>query len=171
MTITPYFPHTNKSINYTVKLKKLSDYPGQNNKRTINGTGIKSHFINNQTLNIAGQMDDNICLVEFLGYNKEPLNIVSFVSRGNVQCLAEIIIGNGLAAGSRYITVLRHRKSGRAEPKSHDRQLMRHLLSGLYVLETKLLDYIIFGGGTIFSANEAGILENKDQRSHCNRIS
>ena len=114
-------------------------------------------------------MDDNVCLVEFLGYDEEPLNTRSFVSRGSLQGLAEIIIGNGLAVGSRYITVLRNRKSGQAMPKSHDRQLMRHLLSGLYVLETTLLDYIIIGDGTIFSANEAGILENKDQRSHCKK--
>jgi hypothetical protein len=137
----------------------------QNDDYTFDSTGIKSHLFTAKTLCIAEQMDDNLCLVEFLGYNEEPLNTRSFVSRGSLQGLAEIIIGNGLAVGSRYITVLRNRKSGQAVPKSHDMQLMRHLLSGLYILETTLLDYIIIGDGTIYSANAAGILENKGQRS------
>jgi DNA repair protein RadC len=49
-------------------------------------------------------------------------------------------------------------------PRLQDKQLIKHLLSGLDVLETTLLDYIIIGGGTIFSANEAGIIENKKQK-------
>ena len=165
MTITSYAPHNIQSAKDIMNLKKLCDYPAQSNEFASNVKGLESHFVTNQTWGIAGQMDDNVCLVEFFGYNEEPLNTGSFVSRGSLESLAEIIIGNGLAVGSRYITVLRNRKSGQAVPKSYDMQLIRHLLSGLNILETTLLDYIIIGDGTIFSANEAGILENKGQRS------
>ena len=161
MTTISYPLPNNQLVKDIMNPKKLYDYPGQNDEYALIGTGIKSHFFTTQSLGIARKMNDNVCLVEFLGYDEEPLNTRSFVSRGSLQGLAEIIIGNGLAVGSRYITVLRNRKSGQAMPKSHDRQLMRHLLSGLYVLETTLLDYIIIGDGTIFSANEAGILESK----------
>lgn len=165
MTTISYTLQNNQSIKDMINSKKLYEYPRQNNECKFNCIGIKSQLFTIQTLDIARQMDENVCLVEFFGYNEEPLNTGSFISRGSLQSLAEIIIGNGLAVGSRYITVLRNRKSGHAMPKSHDMQLIRHLLSGLYILETTLLDYIIIGEGTIFSANEAGILENKGQRS------
>ena len=147
-----------------MNLYKMSDYPKENSKATFSSMGINSPLFTAQTLGIARQMDDNTCLVEFLGNNEEPLNTGSFINRGSPQGLAEIIIGNGLAVGSRYIMVLRNRKSGQVMPKLQDKQLMKHLLSGLCVLETTLLDYIIIGDGTIYSANEAGILENKRQK-------
>lgn len=164
MTTISYTLQNGQSINNMINPKKLYEYPRQNNECMFSRIGIKSQLFTTQTLGIARHMDDNVCLVEFLGYNKEPLNTGSFMSRGSLQGLAEIIIGNGLAVGSRYITVLRNRKLGQTMPKAHDRQLMKHLLSGLYVLETTLLDYIIIGDGTIFSASEAGILDNKRQK-------
>jgi hypothetical protein len=165
VTTIPYTLQNNQYIEDILKPKKLFEYPRQNSECTFNFTGTKSQALTVHTLGIARQMDENICLVEFLDRNKEPLNTGSFISRGSLQGLAEIIIGNGLAVGSWYITVIRNRKSGQAVFKSHDMQLMRHLLSGLCILETTLLDYIIIGDGTICSASEAGILENKWQRS------
>jgi hypothetical protein len=165
VTITSYAPHNIQSAKDIMNINPLYADTTQNDDYTFDSTGIKSHLFTAKTLGIAEQMDENVCLVEFFGYNEKPLNTGSFISRGSLQNLAEIIIGNGLAVGSRYITVLRNRKSGQAMPKSHDMQLIRHLLSGLCILETTLLDYIIIGEGTIFSANEAGMLENKGQRS------
>ena len=164
MTITSYPIQNNRSIRNLINSNKLYVYPGPDNEDAFHGIGVKSQLVTDQTLGIAGHMNDDVCLVEFLGHDEEPLKTGSFVSRGSLQGLAEIIIGNGLAVGCRYITVLRNRKSGQVMPRLQDKQLIKHLLSGLDVLETTLLDYIIIGGGTIFSANEAGILENKRQK-------
>jgi hypothetical protein len=139
-------------------LKILSVFPGQNDD-SIPLNAMQVDVFNNQVPDIFEQIDDNVCLVEYFNFNRELLNIRSFINRGGVQNLAESIIGSGLVTGSQYIVVLRNRKSGIVMLKLHDRHLIKYLLSGFNNLGTVLLDYIINREGTIFSAKEAGILK------------
>ena len=140
------------------QLREISAYSEQNYEGSP--TFKKSEAFSQLIINLVGQMDDNVCLVEYLNFNQELLTIRSFIDRGRQQGLAESIIGNGLVTSSQGIVILRNRKSGDATPKLHDRQLIRYLLSGLKILGTSLLDYIINREGQIFSAQEAGILKN-----------
>jgi hypothetical protein len=160
-TIMLTHQYTLPAQDVTEYMRRVPSFPGQCNEGTLNAALTKLDVTNNQVMGIIEQMDDNRYLVEYLNYNKELLHIRSFVNRGGLQCLAESIIGNGLVIGSRYIVVLRNRKSGIATPKLHDRQLIRYLLSGFHDLETTLLDYIINREGNIFSAKEAGMLYHK----------
>jgi hypothetical protein len=155
------FQHSQPVQDIMENMTGLSTFPGQYDEDNLNMALTKSEVINNQVMSIIGQMDDNSYLVEYLNYNKELLNIQSFVNRGRLQCLAESIIGNGLVTGSQYIVVLRNQKADVAVPKLHDRQLIKYLLSGLNILETALLDYIINRDGNIFSAKEAGKINDK----------
>jgi DNA repair protein RadC len=140
------------------QLREISAYSGQDYHGAT--TLKRSEAFSQLIINLVGQMDDNVCLVEYLNFNQELLTIRSFVDRGRQQGLAESIIGNGLVTSSQGIVILRNRKSGDVTPKLHDRQLIRYLLSGLKILGTSLLDYIINREGQIFSAQEAGILKN-----------
>ncbi len=144
-------------------LRELSSYSKQNGEYAATTADTKSGVISRQVLDIVGQMDDNVCLVEYLNFKEELLNILTFCYRGGSQTLAENIIGNGLATGATYVIVLRNRRSGVALPKSNDRRLIRYLLSGFNILGTTLLDYIIKEERLIFSAKEAGILKNKER--------
>lgn len=139
-------------------LSKFCDLPEQNYKIIPSLTFTKSDVFLNYASGTISQIDDNICLVEYFSHNKELLNIRPFTRRSGLLVLAEVIIGNGLINHSKYIVVLRNRKSGNATPKSDDRQLMRYLLSGFNILGTTLLDYIINGKEEIFSAKGAGML-------------
>lgn len=140
------------------QLREISAYSGQNYEGA--NTFKKSEAFSQLLINLVGQMDDNVCLVEYLNFNQELLVIRFFIDRGRQQGLAESIIGNSLVTGSQGIVILRNRKSGAAMPKLHDRQLIRYLLSGLKILGTSLLDYIINREGQIYSAQEVGILKN-----------
>jgi hypothetical protein len=128
-------------------LRELSSYSKQNGKYAATTADTKSGVISRQVLDIVAQMDDNVCLVEYLNFKEELLNILTFCYRGGSQTLAENIIGNGLATGATYVIVLRNRRSGVALPKSNDRRLIRYIIK-----EERL----------IFSAKEAGILKNKE---------
>jgi hypothetical protein len=155
------FQHGRPVQDIMENMTRLSSFPVQHNENALNKALTKSEIINNQVMSIIGQMDDNSYLVEYLNCSKELLNIHTFVNRGGLQCLAESIIGNGLVTGSRYIIVLRNQKLDVVIPKLHDRQLIKYLLSGLNILETDLLDYMIYRGGNIFSAKEAGNINDK----------
>jgi hypothetical protein len=158
---TPQYALSSESTaDFLVKLFRIHE---QINNIIACGTKLKD--INNQILGIVGQMDENVCLVEYLDFNEELIFIRSFVNRGEPQILAESIIGNGLVIGSRYIIVLRNRKSGIPIPTLHDRQLIRYLLSGLCNLETILQDYIINNDGGMFSTKEVGILKTNGKAS------
>ena len=161
VTFTPqYALPTEVAAGFLIKLFGIQE---RINNITANGT--KLEVFNNQILGIVGQTDENVCLVEYLDFNEELLSVRSFVNRGEPQIIAESIIGNGLVIGSRYIIVLRNRKSGIPIPTLHDRQLIRYLLSGLCNLETTLHDYIINNDGGIFSAKEAGMIKTNDKAS------
>jgi DNA repair protein RadC len=130
----------------------------QSCKDTLYPSVLKSSVCENHLSDTLSQLDDNLCLVEYLNHNKEFLNIRPFTCRSKLLILAEGIIGNAVISHSKYIVVIRNRKSGNALIKSDDRQLIRYLSSGCTILGIALLDYIINGKTRIFSARESGIL-------------
>jgi DNA repair protein RadC len=139
-------------------IEGLTDSITQYYKDAPSPAVIESSIRANCLSNTVSQLDDNLCLVEYLNHNKEFLNLRPFTCRSKLLILAEGIIGNGLISHSKYIVVIRNRKSGNALLKSDDRQLIRYLSSGCTILGITLLDYIINGKTRIFSARESGIL-------------
>lgn len=152
-------------------LRKSSHHTKQINEGDSTTRKLQQDVFSKQVWGILNQLDDNVCLVEFFDRNREPIDARSFVNRGSLRGLTESIIGNGLTAGARYLVILRNRKSGEASPRSHDRQLIGYLLSGLDILEITLLDYIITGDGMIFSALLAGSLKNQGQKPAARTLS
>jgi len=140
-------------------LKKLSEKLCRIDQTNPTVPSTKREVYFDQILSTIGNIEENVCLVGYLDQREELQILRSFSYRGVPTALAESIIGNGIVNGSRYLVIVRNRKSGSPLPKSHDLQLINYLLSGLNLLGNTILDYIIYGKEEIFSAQEAGMLE------------
>ena len=143
---------------YAVRVQRINETPGS---MAVDSPESASAFWRETIVSqpwFDGEREQCVSVLLNTRYRALGHNLVSVGSVNEALIHPREVFRAAVAMGAYAVIVLHNHPSGDPSPSQADRAITKRLAEAGNILQIRLLDHVIVGGGRYFSFKEAGVL-------------